>query len=171
MLYTSLTSAAGFMSLALTPIPRTGFRCVCGGGDHGRVAVDHNVRAGIYHGSSQRAFANFGFVVKQEQKASPLSRLLVRIGRFSFRQAKPLIVLFGVLLVISVWGITKIRINDNPVKWFAESHPIRKADTSLNKHFKGTYPAYLILEGEKIRLSPMKNNMKSVVGLRLFLEM
>jgi len=150
MLYTSLTSAAGFMSLALTPIPPVQvFGMFVGAGIMVAWLLTIMFVPAFIMVLPKRAFANFGFVVKQEQKASPLSRLLVRIGRFSFRQAKPLIVLFGVLLVISVWGITKIRINDNPVKWFAESHPIRKADTSLNKHFKGTYPAYLILEGEK----------------------
>ncbi|NOZ24319.1 MAG: MMPL family transporter [Planctomycetes bacterium] len=41
-----------------------------------------------------------------------------------------------------------IRINDNPTKWFTKSHPIRVADRVLNKHFGGTYMAYLALQPE-----------------------
>jgi hypothetical protein len=48
--------------------------------------------------------------------------------------------------VVAVYGITRIEINDNPVKWFAKSHPIRQADEALNAHFGGTYMAYLVLE-------------------------
>nr|WP_321258436.1 MMPL family transporter [uncultured Pseudodesulfovibrio sp.] len=150
MLYTSLTSAAGFMSLALTPIPPVQvFGVFVGAGIMIAWLLTIMFVPAFIMALPKRAFANFGFAVKLEQNPSPLSKLLVRTGQVSFKHAKPLMLLFGVLLVISVWGISKIRINDNPVKWFAESHPIRKADTSLNKHFEGTYPAYLILEGEK----------------------
>jgi len=47
---------------------------------------------------------------------------------------------------VSIYGITRIQINDNPVKWFSKSHPIRQADIELNSHFGGTYMAYLVLE-------------------------
>ncbi|MFQ5598887.1 MAG: RND transporter, partial [Nitrospiria bacterium] len=52
------------------------------------------------------------------------------------------------LTVIAVYGISQIRINDNPIKWFNASHPIRVADRVLNDHFGGTYMAYLTLEQE-----------------------
>jgi predicted RND superfamily exporter protein len=48
---------------------------------------------------------------------------------------------------VSAYGITKIEINDNPVKWFKKTHAIRIADKVLNQHFGGTYEAYLVLEG------------------------
>ncbi|MBN1818036.1 MAG: MMPL family transporter, partial [Sedimentisphaerales bacterium] len=58
----------------------------------------------------------------------------------------------------------------NPVKWFSESHPIRVADTELNKHFGGTYMAYLVLEedtttgGDLIsKLEPVKNRLDAMV--------
>jgi predicted RND superfamily exporter protein len=60
--------------------------------------------------------------------------------------------------VISVYGITRIQINDNPVRWFRRDHPIRVADRVLNEHFGGTYNAFLVLEtpadgGDDHRLS------------------
>ncbi|SMG66579.1 RND superfamily exporter [methanotrophic bacterial endosymbiont of Bathymodiolus sp.] len=50
------------------------------------------------------------------------------------------------LVGVAAYGISQINVNDNPIKWFAESHPIRVADRVLNEHFGGTYMAYLALE-------------------------
>uniref|UniRef100_UPI0035624A79 MMPL family transporter n=1 Tax=Pontiella sp. TaxID=2837462 RepID=UPI0035624A79 len=43
-------------------------------------------------------------------------------------------------------GISRIKVNDNPVKWFTPNHRIRVADQVLNAHFGGTYTAYLTLQ-------------------------
>jgi hypothetical protein len=40
-------------------------------------------------------------------------------------------------------------VNDNPVNWFHKGHKIRVADRALNKHFGGTYMAYLVLTGQQ----------------------
>ena len=53
------------------------------------------------------------------------------------------------IMGISVYGITKINVNDNPVKWFAADHEIRIADRVLNSHFGGTYTAYLTLSAPR----------------------
>jgi len=49
------------------------------------------------------------------------------------------------LMAIALYGISTIRVNDNPVKWFTPDHPVRVADEVLNRHFGGTYTAYLTL--------------------------
>jgi predicted RND superfamily exporter protein len=59
-------------------------------------------------------------------------------------------------LLVSLYGINKIQINDNPVKWFTEKHPIRVADKVLNSHFGGTYEAYLVLEAKEEVVSPAR---------------
>ncbi|MFQ6110849.1 MAG: DNA polymerase, partial [Nitrospinota bacterium] len=47
-------------------------------------------------------------------------------------------------------GVMQITVNDNPVRWFKERHPIRVADRVLNEGFGGTYTAYLVAEaGER----------------------
>lgn len=75
-----------------------------------------------------------------------MARLLIKVGHFTYHHAL-LIVLVTVSLVgVAAYGISQINVNDNPIKWFAESHPIRVADRVLNEHFGGTYMAYLALE-------------------------
>ena len=61
------------------------------------------------------------------------------------RWAKPLVVFFVAVFAVSIAGITRIDINDNPVRWFKQDHRIRVADRVLNEHFAGTYDAYLVL--------------------------
>lgn len=67
-----------------------------------------------------------------------MARLLIKVGRFTYNHAL-FILLFTLTSVgVAAYGISKINVNDNPIKWFAESHPIRVADRVLNEHFGGT---------------------------------
>ena len=149
MLYTSLTSAAGFISLALTPIPPVQVfgMFVAVGIMIAWLCTILFVPAYIMM-MKESALENFGAAAVHEEKATRLSRLLKRIGQATYIKAK--LVLGGVVLlcVVAIFGMTRIKINDNPIKWFSKSHPIRQADIELNKHFAGTYMAYLVFEDE-----------------------
>lgn len=94
----------------------------------------------------QKSLENFGLTSNQAETFSFMTRFLRKTGCITFHHVKIVLVLTGVIVIIAVWGISRIRINDNPIKWFARSHPIRIADQVLNEHFGGTYMAYLVLE-------------------------
>ncbi len=150
MLYTSLTTFAGFASLALTPIPPVrvfGLFVALGVAVAWLVTVTV-VPAYILLFIPERRLASFGATAHGEdgQGHSPLARLLVWGGRVTQAHAPLWIAATGVVLAVSAYGIGRIQINDNPVKWFEPSHPIRVADRVLNRHFGGTYEAYLVLE-------------------------
>ena len=146
MLYTSLTSAAGFASLALTPIPpvqvfgvfvATGIMIAW-------VCTITFVPAYIMM-ISEKSLENFGHETQHAEKKSLMTTLLGEGGRLTYAKAKPILIAILIVTVIAVYGITRIEINDNPVKWFSKKHPIRRADIELNDHFSGTYMAYLVL--------------------------
>ncbi len=151
MLYTSLTSAAGFASLALTPIPPVQVfgLFVAAGIMFAWVLTITFIPAFVMFISPKR-LENFGAVHKADDtNATPqgwLGKSLHWMGGATYRQAKPILAVAAVILVVAAYGISRININDNPVKWFAKSHPIRVADRVLNDHFGGTYMAYLVLE-------------------------
>jgi len=98
----------------------------------------------------------FGAVHTPNQQENPtiMGRFLHSIGVGTYRWAKPILAVTAVIAVIAVYGISKININDNPVKWFTKSHPIRVADKVLNEHFGGTYMAYLALSVENKEFVP-----------------
>jgi predicted RND superfamily exporter protein len=148
MLYTSLTSAAGFASLALTPIPPVQVFGIF-------VAIGVMI-AWVFTVTfvpayvmmiSDKTLENFGRAAQHGEKKTWLTLLLHSAGRFTYVGAKPILIVMLLITAVAIYGITQIQINDNPVKWFAKSHPIRIADTELNKHFGGTYMAYLVLDG------------------------
>jgi predicted RND superfamily exporter protein len=147
MLYTSLTSAAGFASLAITPIPPVQvFGVFVAVGIMIAWAFTVTFVPAYIMFMSERSLENFGHEAHHAQKQSLLGRLLLAAGRFTYNQARLILIVLLIITAVAVYGITRIRINDNPVKWFSEGHPIRKADTELNKHFGGTYMAYLVLD-------------------------
>lgn len=147
MLYTSLTSAAGFFSLALTPIPPVQvFGVFVGLGIMlAWVATVTFVPAYVMM-ISERSLENFGREARHGDKQTWLTRILHGAGRLTYSSAKPILVVFLVIIAVAIYGITRIEINDNPVKWFSRGHPIRRADIELNSHFGGAYMAYLALD-------------------------
>ena len=154
MLYTSLTSAAGFASLALTPIPPVQVFGVF-------VAFGIMV-AWVLTVTFIPAFVMFipesrleGFGVSQAEEVPDtlLTRILRWAGGFTYRRTKWILTGALIVLAIAAYGITLIDINDNPTKWFVSDHPIRVADRVLNRHFAGTYQAYLRLKPQQEEMS------------------
>jgi len=151
MLYTSLTTAVGFASLALTPIPPVQvFGLFVAFGVMVAWILTITFIPAYVMFIPERWLGGFGgsHAEHHENPRSPLARFLQATGRMTFNHAKGIMLIVAALIVVAVWGITRIRINDNPIKWFTPSHPIRVADRKLNEHFGGTYMAYLALEAE-----------------------
>lgn len=152
MLYTSLTSAAGFASLALTPIPPVqAFGIFVAVGILIAWLVTIIFIPAYIMMMDENSLENFGTSADDEDKPHKLSiinRHLAWIGRTSYKHAKFIIIANLIVFGLAGYGISKIVINDNPVKWFEKSHEIRVADKVLNQHFAGTYEAYLVLEAK-----------------------
>jgi hypothetical protein len=150
MLFTSLTTIAGFASLSTTPIPPVqifGLHVAFG------VAVAWLmsmllIPAYIMLFVSESRLASLVTAKAETPTGGPLSRGLEWLGGFSYTRWKLILTTALLVFAISVFGITRIEVNDNPVKWFTESHEVRVADRILNEHFGGTYTAYLTLAAD-----------------------
>jgi len=155
MLYTSLTTIAGFASLATTPIPPLqvfGLHVAFGVAlawlltmtfvpAYIMIFVRTKSLEGVCHVQDQESC---------ETKPSKLDQMLGWLGGFSYTRWKVIIGATLFVIALSVVGISKIKVNDNPIKWFTHNHRIRVADRVLNDHFGGTYTAYLTLKPELI---------------------
>jgi len=153
MLFTTLTTCAGFASLAFTPIPpvRVFGIFVAFGVFLAWLFTVTLVPAYIMM-MSEKSLEKFGAGARSgggqgggHGEHGPLARLLENVGALAVSGAKPVIAALLAALAFSAYGISKIQINDNPVKWFAADHEIRVADRALNARFAGTYMAYLTL--------------------------
>ena len=147
MLFTSITSAVGFFSLLLTPIPPVKvFGAFVGSGILlAFLTTIFYLPVYISHLKPQ-TLQNLQKAVQRLESKGLMSRLLEKLGAISFGHPKIILPFFFILFAVSIAGITRIEINDNPVNWFKSSHEIRIADKVLNTHFAGTYDAWLVLD-------------------------
>ncbi len=160
MLYTSLTSSAGFASLALTPIPPVqAFGIFVAVGIMTAWLTTIIFIPAYIMMMPESSLKNFG--VKKDSDTSDnvtiMASSLRRLGRFVYNWPKLIIAATMLLTLVAFYGISKIQVNDNPVNWFTKNHEIRVADKVLNKHFKGTYEAYLIFESKLEPLTPVQS--------------
>ena len=154
MLYTSLTSAAGFASLAITPIPPVQiFGIFVAIGVMLAWLLTVTFLPAYVMLLPERSLEKFGASAQKEEAEAAagrtlLGRILAGLGHFSYAQARVVLLIAVLLSAFAVYGISRIQVNDNPTRWFKASHPIRVADRVLNEHFGGTYMAYLTLAPE-----------------------
>jgi len=157
MLYTSLTTMAGFASMALTPIPPVQvFGVFVAIGVLFAWALTIMFIPAYVMFIRPETLERFGVVHTKGQGShiSAMVRFLQWLGMVTYRWAKPILAVTVVVIVVAIYGISQITVNDNPIKWFTKSHPIRVADKILNEHFGGTYMAYLALAAEDKEFIP-----------------
>jgi len=147
MLYTTLTTMAGFASLAMTPIPPVQVfgMFICFGKFTAWILTMTLIPAFAMLLNEEKLH-HFG---RKKETPTPLTNFLNQLSSFSTTRQKFILPVALLLILLGTFGLTRIVVNDNPVKWFSENHPIRIADRILNKTFGGTYMAYLVFEGSQ----------------------
>jgi len=169
MLYTSITTAVGFGSLALTDIPPVAV--------FGKFIAGGVMAAWLLTITLVPAFI---MVLSEETIAKGINRskgshsgdggFLSIWGRITFRNYKMFVAGGVALFIIGLIGASRIVVNDNPVKWFKQGHKIRIADDVLNKNFGGTYMAYLTLTGKSAGDMKKPEVLEYIDKLQAYLE-
>ncbi len=147
MLFTSATTVVGFLSLMTNNIPPVqvfGGFVAFGVGVSWLMSITLNPAMAMLLPES--ALKNFG---TSGEDTGILARIVKAIGRFSARRYMLILPATAVIIAISIFGLMKIEVNDNPVKWFKSDHPLRVADNALNSHLAGTYMNYLIFQTDE----------------------
>ncbi|KAA3657149.1 MAG: hypothetical protein DWQ10_13925, partial [Calditrichaeota bacterium] len=143
ILFTSVTTVVGFVSLILTFIPPVqifGTFVAVGVALSWLLSVTFLPAYLVLMG--EKTFEDFGHADDSEHHLlGKISRVLQRISQ---NYSKSVVVITVVLFIVSAFGISMIEINDNPVKWFKAGHPLRHADELMNDHISGTYMANIV---------------------------
>ena len=170
MLFTSLTTMAGFASLAIAPIPPVKvFGIFVAFGVMMAWGWTITFVPAYVMFIRPESLADFG--LKENSEGRPqsflMNRILASVARVTFHHPKSILALILVFVCVAVYGIMHINVNDNPVRWFDREHPIRIADRELNKHFGGTYMVYLAMQPEEKPRSPTEalQSMKAQIPL------
>lgn len=160
MLFTSITTAVGFANLAWANIPPV------------RVFGLFVSLGILFAWFLTMTFipASLSLIKDKRLQTIPVkpggSPILGRLGRLSLSRNKAFVVTGVVLLAVAIYGVTTLSVNDNPVKWFKEAHPIRVADQELNRLIGGTYISYLVLEGTEAETIKNPEVMRYIEGLQ-----
>jgi len=151
MLYTSVTSAIGFYSLMLTPIPPVKvFGAFIGTGILLAFALTIIYIPAYISRLKPETLAKLHTAITRLEQKGILAKALESLGGFATKKTKLIIISFVILFLMSLEGVSRIEINDNPVNWFKADHEIRIADKVLNEHFAGTYDAWLVLKNNNV---------------------
>lgn len=169
MLFTSLTSAVGFASLGLADIPPVRI--------FGLFVAFGILVAWLFSMTMVPALISMvrdEHLEKVRRTAgsghSILDRLLQGLGASSFSRARAVLIGTLALVVVGVIGVSRIQVNDNPVKWFRASHPMRIADVEMNRLFGGTYMAYVVAESAQTDVFRQPETLRYVARLQSVLE-
>ncbi len=164
MLYTSLTSAVGFASLALTPIPPVRvFGLFVAFGIMAAWVLTITLIPAFTMLMPERFLKGLERGDKGPDRLGSVQRA---IGHITTRRPRWVLVATLLVLAFSAYGISLTVVNDNPVYWFNKGHKIRVADRVLNQHFGGTYMAYLVLEGKEQGQVKTPETMAYIEGLQ-----
>ena len=149
MLYTSLTSGVGFASLALADIPPVRvFGLFVAFGIAAAWLLALTIVPAVISLMDDEKLKRRLFR-EGDAHSGPLYRLLGSVGSIAFSRARVVLVLGLAAFAFGLIGLSQIEVNDNPVKWFKTSHPLRQADTVMNDLFGGTYMSYLVIDAQQ----------------------
>ncbi|MHB8792831.1 MAG: efflux RND transporter permease subunit [Thermoleophilia bacterium] len=84
---------------------------------------------------------------RESPEGNRVTNLLGMVGRFTLKKRYAVLLIGLVLVGLSIWGITKIRVNNNMVAWFKGGSDIRVADRVINDNLGGSSLAYMVAEG------------------------
>ncbi len=170
MLFSSATTAVGFLSLLLGWIPPVRL--------HGLfVALGVAIAWVLTHTLLPATFALLGegaFAGARARRSAPrrswMDGLIRGIATVSFRRARLVIVTGLVLLAVGIYGTSRLRSDDNPVNWFRPGHPLRQSDSTMNRLFGGTYMANLVVVGDRPDAMHRPEVMSYIARLQARLE-
>ncbi len=142
-LFTSLTTAAGFMSMAVSQLNPIKEFAIFVGIAMLMTFVVNMAMVTIW----------LSYLKKRPEKKSPIQeegflyRSMAWVAALNRRHIKVNIAIAAVVFLISVTGIMQIEINTHEIKYFRESHPLRVATEFIEKHLSGTLPLEVMLSG------------------------
>ena len=98
------------------------------------------------------------------------ARALGRLGAFGAARPRMTVAVALALVAVSVWGTSKIHVNNNLVAWFKASSEIRVADTAMNQALGGTSLGYLVVQSKESEFMKRPEAMRWIEGLQRHLE-
>ena len=165
VLFSDLTTIAGFASLAIGPIvPVRVFGLLVAFGTLVVLLMSFTLVPALL------ALAREDRRPAGPREVEPASSWLGSLGRACVAGKLTVVVVGAVLVAISAVGIARIRINNNMVAWFKPGSEIRVADGQLSRDLGGTATLYLVAEGQAPDAVTSPAFLRALEGLQRRIE-
>ena len=138
-LLTSLTTAAGMSSLALAPIPP--IRTM---GIYAAIGVLLAFLISIVLVPIMLSYV--GLEPKHQKPSDQFAKSLARVGSFSTRHAPRVLGLTALLIGLSLWGASRIRVESNFLETFRKSSDVRRAAHRIDATLGGTSTFQVLID-------------------------
>jgi len=146
--YTTLTTAVAFAFLALAPIPPVRvFGIFVAFGVLSAWALTMLFIPAFIMLLGEEGLARVT-TINTGWSSRVLDRGLQWLGGWAVGGSRLILPAFFLLAIVAVPGITRIKVNDNPVNWFKPGSDIRQSTEVLNDHLPGVYNTSLVVEAE-----------------------
>ena len=167
VLYSDLTATAGFASLGIGPIiPVRIFGFVVALGTLVILLMSFTLVPAIMVLMREEKLARL--IPQQASLAG--ETWLGKLGQFSLRRRKAVMVLATVLVGVSILGTARIRINNNMIHWFKPDSSVRTADRVMNENLGGTATLYLVANSSQSEGIKDPAVLRSLLSLQTYLE-
>jgi predicted RND superfamily exporter protein len=150
-LLTSLTTAAGFLSLSFSPVKSVAHLAVysAGGVIAAFVASITILVAFLAFGRRPSSDPSPRKEKARAKKGKALGAALRSVATFVIRFRNPILVAFALVFVSSAWGISMLTVDSNFLTEFSEKVPVRRTTQFVDDHMAGTYSiVYVFDSGE-----------------------
>lgn len=169
VLYSDLTTAAGFASLGIGPIiPVRIFGFLVAFGTLVILLMSFTFVPAVMALIGEEKLETL--TLKEDPREGTTSAWLLRVGKLSFYRRKAVVLVGFLLVILSLFGFTRIRINNNMITWFKPKSEVRTADRILNENLGGTATLYLVAVAQEEDAMKDPEILRSIEGLQKFLE-
>jgi len=107
---------------------------------------------------------------REDKGTNVTTKVLRGLGGIGAQNPKATVLIGLILVVVSVFGLTKIKVNNNMVEWFNKNSEIRIADRIMNESLGGTSLAYVVAISSEDDFIKTPEAMRHIEGLQRYLE-
>jgi predicted RND superfamily exporter protein len=168
IVYSDLTTAAGFASLAVGPIvPVKIFGLLVGFGTLVILLMSFTLVPALMALMKEERIERMNL---KKDPGGVVSRWLYGVGRFAMGRRTAVVLVGALLVAVSAVGIARIRVNNNMIHWFKAGSDVRKADRILNESMGGTATLYLVADAKEDGGIADPKVLRSLEGLQKEIE-
>ncbi|MBN2559603.1 MAG: MMPL family transporter [Phycisphaerae bacterium] len=99
-----------------------------------------------------------------------VGRVMARLGAFTYRQRRTVIVFGAAVIAAAGWGASKLVVNDARILAFKDDHPIVRATKAINERFNGTSHLNIVVETTKPRDLLRADLLRKIEALEAYTE-